>query len=95
MITEQEYWDEVRAIAKTVKEEAEGRELADVLHEAVDSHEWIIYTAQSVLVLYYSPNDNAYFEEIGQFSASCFSDTVQQLAFFALYADVQEALNDL
>ena len=59
-----EYWREIASIAKSVSESAHeyDSEIHDALHEAIDSHQWVIYTAYNFDVAKHSPNDGAWSE---------------------------------
>jgi hypothetical protein len=93
MLTEQEYWAEVAEVAETVTQEArdDEREISEVLWEAIDSHQFVIYTAQAQALLAISPNDGAMVEDFG-------ADGVVKdgslnwsgLAYCAMEADVRE-----
>lgn len=70
----------------------------DALHESVDGNYWVIYTHAAMKVLQYSDNDNHGFEE----GLICTEDWAKKgyvdysaMAFWAMLADCQEALNDL
>jgi hypothetical protein len=98
MITEREYWSEVKAIQKNLLDEykQEGADtdpnewVNDRMHETIDGHQWIIYTYYNTQVLTHSKNDDAYFEEFGPLEATGFSDAVAKMAYAALYADVMD-----
>lgn len=93
MLTSQEYWSEVAEVAETVTQEArdDEREISEVLWEAIDSHPFVIYTAQAQALLSISPNDGAMVEDFG-------ADGVVKdgslnwsgLAYCAMEADVRE-----
>lgn len=60
-ISQQEYWDEVRNLAKEAHDmvvEDETRDLGDMIHELVDGHEWVIYTAYNFDVLKHTESDS-------------------------------------
>lgn len=92
-ITYSEYWTEIAELAKSITEEArnEDREISEALHETIDSHEWVIYTARAMRVLCISNNDGYSAENFGV--DSVVKDGVMQwsaMAFGAMYADVTE-----
>lgn len=95
-ITMQQYWREVSSLAKQIKKEArtDERDTGDVLNEAIDGHEWIIYTWAYPYVLMHSRNENALFDEQGAVEASDYSGIMQQMAFYALRQDVSDELGD-
>ena len=91
MPTEKEYWDEVAELAETVTEEArdDEREIYEVLHETIDSHQFVIYTRQAQEVLAISPNDGAYIDNYGsQGMTENGALNWSALAFTAMEADV-------
>lgn len=71
-----------------------------LLHETIDGHQWVIYCAYNDDVLKYSDNDEAYQdcygnEDLGALVAEKGIDGVKpMMAFFAMYQDVQDQLND-
>ena len=91
-----EYAAECKSIAQELVKECEGDEkrISDSLHNAIDGHQWIIYTYYNCQVLTHSRNDNAYFKNFGPLTADSFSDAVAKMAFAALEADVQAELSD-
>jgi hypothetical protein len=67
------------------------RDETDVLHETIDGHCWVIYTAYNFQVLQHSDNDGYAVEEWGSDCAT--RDGVlntAMLAFGALWADVSD-----
>jgi len=105
----QEYWTEVRDIAKTLIEEAmaemdndvdEAIELINdtLLHETIDGHQWVIYCSYNLDVIQHSDNADYYSDNFGaeQLAASLEEGGLSTLhchiAFWALYADVQDAI---
>lgn len=95
-ITQREYYHEIASIAQECLREQyeDGREVSECVSEAVDGHQWVIYTWANIAVLQISRNDNAYFENFGSLQAESFSDAVQKMAYAAMEADVQEALDE-
>lgn len=92
-LTYREYWDQVEAIAKDVTREAreESRDIWDVLHEAIDGHQYVIYTYQARFVLLHSSNEDEIFESgsyMGDWESM--SDVYTQAAYHALLADVRD-----
>lgn len=94
-LTLAEYSKEVTELAQTVAKEAcdENRDVSDVLHETIDGHQWVIYTAYHFDVLKHSPNDGAYFDEIGELTLT--SLDLAPIVYAALAADVRAELPDL
>lgn len=93
-ITYSEYWTKIASIAKRARErdgyEPDADQI-DVLHEILDGHQWVIYTAYAFDVLRHcgGDNHNAIFEagidtsnEDGMFWS--------RAAYFAMHADVCE-----
>jgi hypothetical protein len=95
-----DYWSDVRDVAEELKQRiADGDftdrdEFLDALHETVDGHQRVIYTAQAQECLLYSDNDGAYFEEFG--SEGAVQDGAinwSALAFAAFHRDIIEHLD--
>jgi hypothetical protein len=70
------------------------------LHETVDGHQWVIYCAYNLPVLEHSDNADYMEENLGD---DCIAAALKDggvnglhtaLAYWALYADVQDAIND-
>ena len=95
-ITSKEYFADVLAIAEeAIQAEHEGGDLNDVVHENVDSSQWVIYTFRAKKVLEFSSNDDAAFEEMGNDALSgcdSYSDVCTRLAYFAMCADVNDVV---
>lgn len=69
-------------------------QLSDRMHEAIDGDGWVIYTRKAQLVCIISQNDDAYFTELGgEGAADRDGINWSPIAFMALRADVQEALD--
>tara|TARA_R110002167_G_scaffold141448_2_gene329721 strand:+ start:44 stop:403 length:360 start_codon:yes stop_codon:yes gene_type:complete len=72
-----------------------------LLHELVDSHQWVIYTYSNELVERFSDNAEAFKdiydnESIGALVADRGLDAVKPIiAYFAMYQDISDRLNDL
>jgi hypothetical protein len=103
-ITYNEYWRQVKAIAKEAKaetkEKGSSREAwqeraQESARQTVDGHQWIIYTAYTPWVLMHSPSHDAWFESYGASEFDGYSDVMTKLAFAALEQDVMEELNSL
>ena len=110
-ISNSEYWKEINAIAQSIAEEAmeqsehdreEAEELINdsLLHETIDSHQWVIYCAYNLSVLQNSDNaeymiDNFGSDQTGEIlKQSGLRGLHSALAFWAMHADVQELIND-
>jgi hypothetical protein len=96
---QREYWVEVEAMAKNCAVEAkqDGRELSEVVWEACDGHEWVIYTRFHFDVLKHTGQDVAdRFEDMGGPDLSKGWDhVVMSAAFLALEGDVSEKAQEL
>ena len=95
--TQSDYFTFVSELASEIRSEAKeyGNDESDVLAETVDGCEWVIYTRLARKVLEYSANDCAIFEQCGPQEWTDWSTAFSQSAFFAMCADVQEALDEL
>ena len=106
-INQKEYFAEVNATAGNIaemaleekgwdREEAEEYINDSLLHENIDGHEWIIYTAYHLPIIQHSPNDEYMADNMGGLEETVKEGGVQGLhmamAFWAFYADVQEEL---
>jgi len=82
----------------TNREEAEDLINDTLLHETVDGHQWVIYNGYNVDVMRYSPNEDYYIDNFGDEDAGTLlkngglSSLHNVIAFWAMYADVQEEL---
>ena len=83
-----------------VREDAEELINDSLLHEAIDGHQWIIYYSYNLDVIKYS--DNADYM-IDNFGGDCAESILKDsgidglhtaMAFWALYADVQDLISD-
>ena len=85
----QEYYTEIRALADEYqKQPEESRE--DWLHEAIDGHEFVIYTYKARCVLVATDNPTAWEDEFGERSSG-----PEQEAYAAMMADVHAAAGRL
>jgi hypothetical protein len=90
------HYSEVRSIAdEAIREMHDAKPddrdewLNDWLHETIDSHQHVIYTAMAKATLLASDNEDAYEQEIGSTDGS----TIEGRAFCAIMADVREHLD--
>jgi len=102
-----QYFQEIAAIAAALvsdcmqecdndKEQAKELINDNRLHETIDGHEWVIYYAYNLSVLTYSDNTEYGVEnELVALDSKTFSLSTfhSSLAFWAMYADVQNALD--
>ena len=82
-----------------VREDAEELINDSLLHETIDGHQWVIYYSYNLDVIKHSDNADYYADNFGAESlASSLEsglDTLHcHIAFWALYADVQELISD-
>ena len=94
-----EYWDGVNTTAADIVERADDEEdLTDLVSEAVDSDEWVIYTAGNIGVLRFSDADlELPLEEFGAefLETDSVSLLLQKLAYVYLEHDVREKVSTL
>jgi hypothetical protein len=102
----QAYWAEVRSLAEDVINEARDNatsgdwtdedDLRTYIHESIDGHAWVIYTARAQMVCLASDNDGAGMEE-GLVDPASFKDGIpwSQLAYCAMERDLYEHLDAL
>ena len=83
------YWDEIRSLAQeALKEHPDDDEKReDWLHETIDGHEYVIYTAKAQAVLCISESHDAMKDETGE------TGTDEQRAYFAMMADVRDQIS--
>jgi len=96
-LTASEYRDEINSLAETIRDEAAeySREISEVMHETIDGHMWVIYTAYHYEVLSLSENDGAA-ADFGVNSLVVDGElNTALLAFCAIEADVYEAISEL
>lgn len=96
-ILEQDYFNDVRSVAKSLAREMRDGDVDDfhdALHQAVDGTQRVIYTHQAKLAVILSPNGDAYFDEFGEEGAVT-RDGIQweRLAFVAMQQDVIKELD--
>ena len=87
--------------ANNDREQAEELVNDYLLHETVYGHQWIIYNGYNLDVLQYSDNDEYMVDNFGGdelvhvLKERGLSGLHNALAFWALYADVQEKISDV
>lgn len=94
-----DYYREINAIAEEAAELCRKgdltteEELSEWVHEAIDGHEWVIYTHHAFDVLRSSENETAYIDNFGG-DGLVVNGTMNWagLVFEAMRADVEEAL---
>ena len=83
------------------KEELEEAINDTLLHEAIDGHQWVIYYAYNLDIYEHSSNRDYAVDNFGDdwlqhvIKENGLAGLHQGLAFWCLYADVQEALHDV
>jgi len=107
-LTYSEYWTEVSDLAESIASEAmdqadndrdDAEEIINdtLLHETIDGHQWVIYYAYNLPVLEYSDNSE-YADDNGLIGENPLENGLNSfhtmLAFWAMYADVQDKLSD-
>ena len=102
-MTRQDYWQEVRSLAGSIREDAIERHeagvdwddaISEALHETIDGHQWVIYTAYNFDVLRFSDNSGYSVENFGVETVVSNGDiNWAVLAYGALYADVSERMD--
>jgi len=100
--TFQEYWANVRSIAKEAMEQDEDAcdptSVEDFIHESVDGSRWVFLHYGARKTLEYSANDEAVFEELGAEAfqgCNTLGEVNVRAAYFALRADVAKAFAEL
>jgi hypothetical protein len=105
MMTESEYHQEIRDLAAEAVREARSGEhgtgeqcrewLLEWVHETLDGHEFVIYTAKAQAVLAISNNDGAYVESYGAEGALDRDGHVawESMAYAAMEADLMDYLS--
>ena len=82
------------------RDEAEELINDSLLHETIDEHQWIIYYAYNLNVYQHSDNSDYYIDNFGGDDAAYvlkekgLDGLHQALAFWALYADVQDKIGE-
>ncbi len=101
MTEERTYIDDVAEVVSAFKLAVETGDITDTesadewLHQTIDGHSRVIYTASAKECLYESSNDGAYFDDFGSEGAvKDGSLNWSALAFCAFRQDVLEALSD-
>jgi hypothetical protein len=98
-LTESEYQDGVKEIADNIREaiksgELEKGDVDDRLHEDIDGHGFVIYTAKAQCVVMHSKHADLLFEE-GSIEAKDWNDLFTRGAYYAMCQDVRDELGDV
>ncbi len=105
----QEYWKEVKDLAECIIEDAnenvesgdydEAQDVIDdyLLHEYVDSHQWVTYYSYSLDMIEHTQNEDYMLDNFGSdMVASALKDGLdglhQAVAFWAFYADISDEI---
>jgi hypothetical protein len=99
-VASSEYWSEIRSIVENVKQDVRENEadLSDAIHEAIDGHQWVIYTGYNLDVLKHCSDESAGIDE-GLIDANAalaeggLSKLTAQLAYCAMERDVYNELD--
>jgi hypothetical protein len=100
-MTSWEYWSEITEIANECKQrERDGEELSDIVHEWIDSHQWVIYTPYHYEVLRISSNVDYGCEEglidlNEDFKEGGLGRVTMSLTYRAMYADVMGTCSEI
>ena len=92
--------EDAMAYCDNNREEAEELINDSLLHEMIDGHHWVIYNAYNLDVYQYSANSEYYIDNFGGDDAAFvlkekgLDGLHQALAFWALYADVQDKIGE-
>lgn len=92
-VIRRDYYQDVLSMAKdlaTRMKAGEVDEFSDTLHEDCDGCQRVIYTCQAKLGLLASDNEDAATDALGEEEAKAL--TVEQRMYFALQADIVQAL---
>lgn len=96
-LTYNDYSNEIASIVKNCFDAKEYEDTdedtwTDRLHENIDNHQWVIYTAFHTDVLNHTTNEDYCFEQglIDASKAQSLSDITQTATFWAMYADCVE-----
>ena len=82
------------------RDEAEELITDSLMHETIGAHQWVIYNAYNLDVLQYSDNSEYYIDNFGADDTALIlkerglNGLHQDLAFYALFADVQEKISE-
>ena len=82
------------------RDEAEELITDSLMHETIGAHQWVIYNAYHLDLLQYSDNSDHYIDNFGADDTALIlkerglNGLHQDLAFYALFADVQEKIKD-
>lgn len=99
-ITASDYWNEIRSIAENVKQDVRENEgdVSEAVHDAIDGHQWVIYTGYNLDVLKHCSDESAGIDE-GLIDANAalaeggLSKLTAQLAYCAMERDVYDELD--
>tara|TARA_R110000737_G_scaffold76005_1_gene106358 strand:- start:1977 stop:2330 length:354 start_codon:yes stop_codon:yes gene_type:complete len=99
-MTKSEYYNEIKSLAEYFATGGEWEteyqdrhdDRSSAIHELIDGHQFVIYYSKAADVVRHSDNSNAMFEELGQQEVKDLDTLNTQLAFFAMVADIWEAI---
>ncbi len=91
-----DYYSDVNSVAEGVLErmieEGEGAELSDIMHEAIDGTQRVIYTMQAQVGLICSDNEDACVDATGEVPVQGNAINWSAMMYYAMEQDVTEAL---
>lgn len=93
--SEHAYFQAVRTIAEEAIQYTDEEERENWIHETIDGIDWVIYTHCAGKVIEFSDNRNAIFDVMSAVCADSWNGVFNQGAFYAMRADVYDALAHL
>jgi hypothetical protein len=97
-----DYWQDVRNVVDDLRSEISNGTITDTddaevwLHETVDGHQRVIYTAQAIEGLLYTDNESAFVEDFGSEGLTEDDDIAwSRLAYAYFLADIRAQIGDL
>lgn len=103
MKTKSEYYEGIKCLAQEIVEEClqYGSDLRDMIHETVDSDQWVIYNHYHAKVREFTDNHDAY---LGVYGESDLGQLVQEggierleqtIVYFAMEQDIWDAVSEM
>lgn len=98
-----DYWTHVESLASEIRDRCKDEDpddrrhfdVSNALHEACDGSGWIIYYSSARKVLEHTRNDDALSDAGMEAPTGSLNDIIQTYAYWALEADVRDALEKL
>ena len=91
LVSSSEYWKEVESVAQQAVED--GDDTGEVVFELLDGHNFLIYTGKAFAVLWWSENEEALFDELGEETFDTWSGAIESMAYYAMRADVFDRMS--